>query len=162
MLQDQADNLMREEISDADDYVDWLQWVSDAEERRQISREPEQCAKVPALLQIHRVSRNEAHSKQSALSPDCQKMSTRWEKISQKIRIDHNLGNDEKQQLWKMLGGYQDVFAWNKESWVAVRLVSIASTRKDSRLAKPPLVDYPTRRKLKSKDKSMHWWTWVK
>jgi hypothetical protein len=41
-------------------------------------------------------------------------MGTRWEEISQKIKIDHNLGDDEKQQLWKMLGGYQDVFAWNK------------------------------------------------
>jgi hypothetical protein len=41
-------------------------------------------------------------------------MSTRWEKISQKIWIDHNLGEDKEQQLWKMLGNYQDVFAWNK------------------------------------------------
>jgi len=40
-------------------------------------------------------------------------MSTRWEEISQKIRIDHNLGEEKKQQLWKMLGNYQDVFAWN-------------------------------------------------
>jgi hypothetical protein len=105
---------MKAEISDADDYADWLQWVSDAEEGRQISRQPEQCAKVLVLLQIHQVSGNEAHSKQSALSPGCQNMSTRWEEISQKIKIDHNLGDDEKQQLWKMLGGYQDVFAWNK------------------------------------------------
>jgi hypothetical protein len=110
-LQDQADNLMREEISDVDDYADWLQWVSNAEEGRQISRQPERCAKVPALLQLHQVSGNEDHSKQSALSPRCQNMSTRWEEISQKIKIDHNLGNDEKEQLWKMLGGYQDVFA---------------------------------------------------
>jgi hypothetical protein len=97
---------MREEISDSDDYADWLQWVSDAEEGKQISRELVQCAKVPVLLQIHRVSGNEDHSKQLTLSSDYPKMSTRWEKISQKIRIDHNLGNEEKQQLWKILGGY--------------------------------------------------------
>ncbi len=44
-----------------------------------------------------------------------------------------------------------------RANWVAAPLVSITLTRKDSCLAKPPLVDYPTGRKLKSKDKSMHW-----
>jgi hypothetical protein len=88
--------------------------VSNAEKGKQISREPTRCAEVPALLQIHQVSGNEAHSKQLALSLDCLKMSTRWEEISQKIWIDHNLGEEKKQQLWKVLGNYQDVFAWNK------------------------------------------------
>jgi hypothetical protein len=38
-------------------------------------------------------------------------MSTRWEEISQKLQIDHNLEEEKKQQLWKMFGNYQDVFA---------------------------------------------------
>jgi hypothetical protein len=42
-------------------------------------------------------------------------MSTRWEQISQRIQIDSNLGEERKQQLWKMIGSYQDVFAWNKK-----------------------------------------------
>ncbi len=62
-LQDQADDFMREEISDSDDYVDWLQWVSNAEEGKQINREFARCGKVPAVLKLHRVSGNEAHSK---------------------------------------------------------------------------------------------------
>jgi hypothetical protein len=33
-LQDQVDCLMKEELLDADDYADWLLWVSDVEERR--------------------------------------------------------------------------------------------------------------------------------
>jgi hypothetical protein len=111
-LQDQADDFMREEI--LDDYADWIQWVSDTEKGKQISREPARCAEVPALLQIHQVSGNEAYSKQLALSSDDPRMGTRWEEISQKIRIDHNLGEEEKQQLWKVLGNYQDVFTWNK------------------------------------------------
>jgi hypothetical protein len=113
-LQDQASEFMREEISNSDDYADWIQWVFDAEKGKQISREPARSAEVPALLQVHQVSRDGVHSKQLALSSDYPKMSTRWEEISQKIRINHNLGDEEKQQLWKMLGGYQDVFAWNK------------------------------------------------
>jgi predicted aspartyl protease len=115
-LQDQADDFMREEIIDTYDYADWIQWVSDAEKARHASMEVARCAKVPALLQINQVSRSDAHfnhKEQLALS-DNQKMSTRWEEISQKIRIDHNLEEGKKQQLWKMLGNYQDVFAWNK------------------------------------------------
>jgi hypothetical protein len=113
-LQDQVDDFMREKILDSNDYAHWIQWVFDAEKGKQISREPARCAKVPALLQIHQVSGNEAYSKQLALSSDDSKMGTRWEEISQKIRIDHNLGEEEKQQLRKVLGNYQDVFAWNK------------------------------------------------
>jgi len=50
------------------------------------------------LLQIHQVNESDAHfnhKEQLALSDD-QKMSTRWEEISQKIRIDHNLEEDKK------------------------------------------------------------------
>jgi hypothetical protein len=67
-------------------------------------------------MQTHQVSGSDAHfnhKEQSALSDD-QKMSTRWEEISQKLRIDHNLEEEKKQQLCKMLENYQDVFAWNK------------------------------------------------
>jgi hypothetical protein len=30
---------MREEITNTDDYADWIQWVSDAEKGRQVSME---------------------------------------------------------------------------------------------------------------------------
>ncbi len=88
--------------------------MSDAEEGKQTSREPARCAEVPALLRLRQVNGSDIRSKQLALSSDYPKASTRWEEISQKIRIDHNLGEEKKQQLWKMLDNYQDVFAWNK------------------------------------------------
>jgi len=72
------------------------------------------CVEVPVLLQVHQVSRKEAHPKQLAASTNCSTMDIRWGEISQKIRIDHNLGEEMKQQLWRILGNYQDVFAWNK------------------------------------------------
>jgi hypothetical protein len=31
-LQEQADDFIKEEITDADDYADWIRWVSDAEQ----------------------------------------------------------------------------------------------------------------------------------
>ncbi len=33
-LQDRTDEFMKEEISDSDDYADWIQWVSAEEQRR--------------------------------------------------------------------------------------------------------------------------------
>jgi hypothetical protein len=32
-LQNQANDLMKEEITDADDYADWIQWAADEEQR---------------------------------------------------------------------------------------------------------------------------------
>jgi hypothetical protein len=92
-LQDQADGLMKEELSDTDDYANWLLWVSDAEERRHVSKQPEQCTKAPGMFQIDQVTTGRAHVKQPT---DCRQMSTRWEEISQKIKIDHNLRDGEK------------------------------------------------------------------
>ncbi len=105
---------MREEISDSDDYVDWLQWVLDVDKGKQINRQVAQCVKAPALLQIHQVGDDKAQPEQLTSSSSCLKSDTRWEEISQKIRIDHKLGKEQKQQLWGMLGHYQDVFTWNK------------------------------------------------
>ncbi len=112
-LQDQADDFMREEITDTNDYADWIQWVSDVEKGRHASLEAARCAEVLALLQINQVSRSDAHfnHKEQLVLSDDQKMSTRWEEISQNIRIDNNLEEGKKQQLWKMLGNYQYVFA---------------------------------------------------
>ncbi|CAK9856367.1 unnamed protein product [Sphagnum jensenii] len=109
-LQDQADDFMKEEISDSNDYADWIQWVSDAERGEPNSRESALCAEVPTVLQVHQVNRKEAHPKQFASSAGYLKMSTRWQEISQKIRVDHNLGEEKQQQLWRMLGKYQDVY----------------------------------------------------
>ncbi len=49
-LQDRTDEFMKEEISDSDDYADWIQWVSDAEERRMYNREVEKLVEVPTVL----------------------------------------------------------------------------------------------------------------
>jgi hypothetical protein len=35
---------MKEEITNANNYVDWLKWVSDAEKRRQVIFESTSCA----------------------------------------------------------------------------------------------------------------------
>jgi len=115
ILLKQVDDYMGEEIVDADDYADWIMWVSDAEKGKQAIFETTNRAEVPVLLQIHQI-KGDSHNnckEQVALS-DNWKLNTKWEEICQKIRVDHDLDEEKRQQLWKVLGHYQDVFAWNK------------------------------------------------
>jgi len=50
MLQKQGDELMAEELTDSDDYADWIKWVSDAKQGRQVVYESMQDLAVPLLL----------------------------------------------------------------------------------------------------------------
>jgi hypothetical protein len=50
MLQEQADGIMTEEITDRDDYADWIRWVSDAEKNRQSVHESTHDVPDPLLL----------------------------------------------------------------------------------------------------------------
>jgi hypothetical protein len=53
MLQEQADGIMAEEITDGDDYADWIRWVFDAEESKQAVHGSTHDVPVPLLLQQH-------------------------------------------------------------------------------------------------------------
>ncbi|CAK9864154.1 unnamed protein product [Sphagnum jensenii] len=75
-LQDRTDEFMKEEISDSDDYADWIQWVSDAEERRMHSREAEKLVEVPTMLQTHPSAKEEDPFNQATSAAACLDMST--------------------------------------------------------------------------------------
>ncbi len=49
--QEQVDGFMEEMIIDADDYGDWLRWVSDAEQSGQAMYESRHDVAIPLLLQ---------------------------------------------------------------------------------------------------------------
>ncbi len=70
----------------------------------------------PVLLQVQQL--NDAapdnNFKDQIASTDNPRLSSRWEDICQKLRVDQNLDEVKRQLLWKMLERYQDVFAWNK------------------------------------------------
>ncbi len=115
-LQEQADDFMKEEITDADDYADWIRWVSDVEQGKQALPGAANCVEVPVLLQVQQVDTADSHDefrKQLALSNNWM-VNSRWEEICKRIRIDQNLDAKKGQQLWGVLERYQDVFAWNK------------------------------------------------
>ncbi len=51
-IQEQADEFMKEEITDSDDYADWIQWVSDAEQGKQVISATSKHEEAPVLLQL--------------------------------------------------------------------------------------------------------------
>ncbi len=53
ILQEQADDFMNEEITDGDDYADWIKWVADAEQSMRDERTPKDI--VTLASQQHRV-----------------------------------------------------------------------------------------------------------
>ncbi len=127
MLQEQADEIMTEEVEEGDDYADWIRWVSDAEKSRQAMRNvpaPQLSHRhslghdsaLPVLLQTIQIENNHSEC-QSSMKPasfNPLALNVRWKEICERIKIDTNLGEHGQQQLWAMLGRYQDVFAWNK------------------------------------------------
>jgi len=116
ILQEQADNFMKEEITDADDYADWIQWVFDVEQGKQVIFTTLKHEEAPVLLQLQQMNSGlfpNSLREHLPLSDDC-KADVRWEEICQKLRIDQSLDKEKGQQLWKTLEHYQDVFAWNK------------------------------------------------
>jgi hypothetical protein len=131
ILQEQADGFMKEEITDVDDYADWIRWVSNAKQGRQAMYESTHgvvvppllqqtsrghASSIPALLQTVQIkdgNSNGSHIKQIT-SSNHDEVDTRWREIYQRIRIDTSLEEERRQQLWRVLGQYQDVFAWNK------------------------------------------------
>jgi hypothetical protein len=113
-LQKQAEDLMKEEITDADDYADWIRWVADAEQEKLAITRATNDAEVSVILQVqHMDITNSRYSLKGRLT-DNFKTSSRWGEICQKIRVDQNLSREKGQQLWGVLEQYQDVFAWNK------------------------------------------------
>jgi hypothetical protein len=115
-IQEQANEFMKEEITNSDDYADWIQWVSDAEQGKQIISVTSKHEETPILLQLHQVNSDLLPNKfkEQLLGSNKCRADSRWAEISQKIRVYHNLDQAKGQELWGVLEHYQDVFAWNK------------------------------------------------
>ncbi len=123
MLQDQADGIMIEEITDGDDYADWIRWVSDAKKSRQTMHESTHDVPVPLLLQQHysehdsaipmllqtvqvKDSDSNCEPIKKFVSSSHHESGIRWKEICERIKIDTDLGECGQQQLWGILERY--------------------------------------------------------
>jgi curved DNA-binding protein CbpA len=113
-LQNQADEFMNEEITDDDDYADWIRWAVDGEGRKKDPSQVTEANKESVLLQIQEVEATASDDKIKEQIADGPKDDTRWKDIYQKLRINQDLDELKRSLLWRLLGRYQDVFAWNK------------------------------------------------
>jgi hypothetical protein len=122
---------MAKEVTDANDYTDWIRWVSDVEQSKQDMCESTHDAPVPLLLQqpnrdhdssipalLHIVQIKDGNfdckPTEQLASSSHHEMDIRWREICQRIKIDTALEEEGQHQLWGVLERYQDVFAWNK------------------------------------------------
>jgi len=87
-LQEQANDLMKEEITDADDYADWIQWVADAERGKQVLSGRGKGEKVPVLLQVQREDIADSHNSTKAQLDHNREVDSRWDEIRQKMQVD--------------------------------------------------------------------------
>ncbi len=113
-LQKQTDDLMKEEITDADNYADWIRWVTDEEQGRRAISRATNGAEVSVLLQVQHMDITDFHDNLKEHLDDNCKADSRWGEICQKMQVDQNLSREKGQQLLEALERYQDVFAWNK------------------------------------------------
>ncbi|CAK9192263.1 unnamed protein product [Sphagnum troendelagicum] len=113
-MQDRTDSLLREEISDSDDYADWIRWAAEAEQQMQSLSEAANVVEGSELLQMHcmEVVDSMRDVKEEIIRNP--KEETRWSEICKKIRIDPKLEKGMERELWAVLEQYQDVFALNK------------------------------------------------
>jgi hypothetical protein len=102
---------MKEEITDADDYADWIQWAADGEHHKQNLSEAVSATGGSVLLQVQRMEITASGGKVREQIIDDLKGDTRWKDIRQKLRIDQGLNELKRPLLWKLLERYQDVFA---------------------------------------------------
>jgi hypothetical protein len=113
-LQNQANEVMKEELSDADDYADWIRWAADEEHCKQNPSEAANVTGKSVLLQVQQMEVIASSSIVRKEITDDLKGKGRWGDISQKLRIDQGLDELKRPLLWNLLDRYHDVFAWNK------------------------------------------------
>jgi hypothetical protein len=113
-LQNQVDEFMKEEITDDDDYVDWIRWAADGEGRKKGLSQTTKATKESVLLQIQEVETTAFDDRVREQIANGLKDDTRWKDICQKLRINQDLDELRRSLLWRLIGRYQDVFAWNK------------------------------------------------
>jgi hypothetical protein len=101
---------MKEELTNDEDYADWIQWVVEEEQRMQRLSETAIAAGESVLLQLQQMEVADSSGCIKERIMKNPKEDTRWGKICQKIRIDQHLDKGMERQLWCVLDQYQDVF----------------------------------------------------
>ncbi len=82
---------MKEEITDADDYTDWIRWAVDGEHHKQNPSEAVNATRGSVLLQVQQMEVVASSDNNRKRITDDRKGDARWEDICQKLRVDQGL-----------------------------------------------------------------------
>jgi predicted aspartyl protease len=126
-----ADDFMKEELTDADDYADWIQWADDEERRMQGLSEAAIAVEESVLLQVQQMEIDASNDRVEEHIMKNPTEETRWGEICQKIRIDQQ--NNNYGAFWSNI---KMCSHGTKGNSGVVVLESISSTHKDSHLVK--------------------------
>ncbi|CAK9861921.1 unnamed protein product [Sphagnum jensenii] len=90
-MHNQADEFMKEEITDADDYADWIRWAADGEGRKKGLSQATKATKESVLLQIQGVETTASDDRVREQIADGLKDDRRWKDICQKLIVNQDL-----------------------------------------------------------------------
>jgi len=82
---------MKEELTNDDDYADWIQWAVDEEQRMQSVSEVAIAAEESVLLQVQQMEIADDNGDVKERITKNPKEETRWGEICKKFRIDPHL-----------------------------------------------------------------------
>ncbi len=111
ILEEHADNVMFGDISEFEDYEDWIRYIVEDEERRN-----EQFLNATSI-QVSNVFQLDASSKimgEEAQFQTSKHDDNKWVKIKSKIKVDFDLKQEKTKQLWSLLDQFLNIFAWHK------------------------------------------------
>ncbi|CAN5968618.1 unnamed protein product [Sphagnum jensenii] len=80
-MQDKVDDLLKEELTDVDNYADWIQWAADEEQRMQNLSEEANAAEESVLLQIQQMEIADSSGDVKERITKNPKEDTRWGEI---------------------------------------------------------------------------------
>jgi hypothetical protein len=98
---------MKEETGESDDYADWIKWVADEEQRKQLTSGAVN-VKATALLQVQQLNDVvSCENRENQITGNKESdEDSKWKDICQKIRIDSSLDELKRPLLWKVLEAY--------------------------------------------------------
>jgi hypothetical protein len=97
---------MKEEITNVDDYADWIQWAADGEHHKQNLPAAVSATGGSVLLQVRRMEITASGNNVRKQIIDDVKGDARWKDICQKLRIDRDLDELKRPLLWRLLEKY--------------------------------------------------------
>lgn len=115
LLEDQTKNIIFREISNYEDYEDWMKCVAKEENVQKVAYDAEQLEECLLVLQLGKQNDEGAAKVVANTHNDSiANQQRRWGQLKSKISVDPSLDPMKVDQLWQLFEQFFDVFVWHK------------------------------------------------